>query len=110
MTKELIELGLKLKRIIGKKELEDGDYELPYGVYFNIDKRHEWVSDGKYDSSECVVRVIVDGSPTDLYLQQFVSRSGSYYSDYEYYYNEVEIVEKKTKVVTVVDYVPLRMV
>lgn len=44
----------------------------------------DWVSEGKWDSRDCIVQHV----PTDKYYQYSLSRSGSYYSDY--YYSHIE--------------------
>ena len=104
MTKELLQLGLELKKLIGENSLEDF-YNYPEGVKFEEESDCSYEDEGKYQCGTYIVRVIKNGEPTDLYLSQEVTRYGSYYTDWDYSYDEVDICEKKTELVPVTKFV-----
>ena len=104
MTKELLQLGLELKNLIGENSLEDF-YNRPEGVDFKEESDCSYEDEGKYQCGTYVVRVIKNGEPTDLYLSQGVTRYGSYYTDWDYTYDEVDICEKKTELVPITKFV-----
>lgn len=60
--------------------------------------------DGKYQYGGEIFRVYKDGKPTDMYIRETWSRSGSYFSDYYYIYDEIELVEPYTKTIEVKDF------
>lgn len=116
--KEIIELGKKICDEIGERDIESASSE---GI--NIDgkvyaleevKEIEWEDEGKYQNGECVYRIGVAYDdipynieiPFDLYIKQYVSRNGSYYTDYNYEYEKPFVVEKKE--VTTIKWVKIK--
>jgi hypothetical protein len=90
------------------QDLEDDIFELPENVSLKEEKSIDWEDEGKFQHGEYIVNVLINGEPTELYLGQYVSRSGSYYSGYEHDYEKVEIVEKKEKIVKTAVYKPIK--
>lgn len=73
-------------------------------VYLNVAKELDIDDEGKYQYGGMIYRVYKDGEPTDMYIRETWSRSGSYFSDYYYSYDELELVEPCTKTITIEDY------
>lgn len=71
---------------------EDGKWELVDG--------DEWVSEGKYEHRNPIIKNLETGK----FYQALLTRTGSYYSDYDYQYHD-ELVEVKQKQVTVTTWV-----
>ena len=101
MTKELLQLGLELKKLIGSKSIENTFCDYPEGISVEEESDCSWEDEGKYQCGTYIVRVIKKGEPTDLYLSQGVTRYGSYYTEWDYTYDEVDICEKKTELVPI---------
>lgn len=102
MTKELLELGLKIKDHIGENDIEErDDFVDSDGTKYSwkIVDDGDWVSEGKYEYSDVVVQVTKGDEALDLFLLQNASRSGSYYSDYYYQYESPDLVERKEKII-----------
>lgn len=82
-----IKLGLSSQEAV--EEILDGAHH-----DFIIIDAGEWVSDGKYDGRTTIVQRLSDKT----FWSVNSSRSGSYYSDYDYYYDtellQVAPVEK----------------
>ena len=57
MTKELLQLGLELKKLIGENSLEDF-YNYPEGVNLKEESDCSWEDEGKYQCGTHVVRVL----------------------------------------------------
>lgn len=70
-----------------------------------------WEDEGKYSNNGYVFRVSVYDAEggfvedLDLYIKQYASRTGSYYSDYYYEYEEPFRVTKIKKIVEVEEWV-----
>nr|DAG17526.1 MAG TPA: hypothetical protein [Bacteriophage sp.] len=73
-------------------------------VYLDVAKELDVDDEGKYQYGGMIYRVYKDGEPTDMYIRETWSRSGSYFSDYYYSYDELELVEPYTKTITIEDY------
>lgn len=111
MNKQQIELGLKIKKLIGTEDMEDSLYKHEMdGHVYDLKEVHDngWDDEGKYQHRQLVSEVIEDGEPTGILLSQITSRSGSYYSDYYYDHHAPELVRKEEKVIKVTNYVPLK--
>lgn len=67
---------------------EDGEWEMV--------EPGEWMSDGKYDLCNSIMKHI----PTGKYYQVNSSRTGSYYTDYDYQYDGT-LYEVEPKEVTI---------
>lgn len=62
---------------------------------YEIVENGDWVSDGKYDIKDIVVKEIATG----FHYSGYWYRSGSYYTDYDYQYpTELVRVEKREKI------------
>ena len=105
MNKELLELGLQLKKLIGSESIENRFCDYPEGVDAKEESDCSWEDEGKYQQGTYIMRVFKNDEPTDLYLSQGVTRYGSYYTDWDYTYDEVEICEKKVELVPITKYV-----
>lgn len=74
----------------------------------------EWVSEGKCDSRYRVYELSLVSEDELIglgtYYGQGVTRCSSYSSDYEYYYEKPELVEKKIENVVVEKWVPIKSV
>lgn len=68
--------------------------------YEELDVKDE----GKYQYGGEIFRVYKGGKPTDMYIRETWNRSGSYFSDYYYSYDEIELVEPYTKTIKVKDF------
>lgn len=73
-------------------------------VYLDVAKELDIDDEGKYQYGGMIFRVYKDGEPTDMYIRETWSRSGSYFSDYYYTYDNLELVEPYTKTITIEDY------
>lgn len=73
-------------------------------VYLDVAKELDIDDEGKYQYGGMIYRVYKDGKPTDMYIRETWSRSGSYFSDYYYTYDNLELVEPYTKTITIEDY------
>lgn len=73
-------------------------------VYLDVAKELDVDDEGKYQYGGMIYRVYKDGKPTDMYIRETWSRSGSYFSGYYYSYDELELVEPYTKTITIEDY------
>ena len=106
MTKAEIELGMKIRDIIGSDDMEYiGNVEVDGETYeLDIEMDGDWDDQGKYQYREVVVKV----EGTDILLSQCATRSGSYFSDYYYEYDRPELVKKVEKTVRVVNYVGIK--
>lgn len=107
MNKQQIEIGMKIKNVIGCENMEDCVYkhEMDGHIYDLREEENEnWVSEGKYEYRKYVCEILEDNNPTGVYLSQSQSRSGSYYTDWYYYYEKPEIVEKYEQIIKVTKY------
>ncbi len=66
---------------------------------FEIIEKGDWISEGKYESRE----VVVLEKETGKYYAAGQSRSGSYFTDYEWE-NDLDLVEVKPVEVTKIEY------
>lgn len=73
-------------------------------VYLDVAKELDVDDEGKYQYGGMIYRVYKDGKPTDMYIRETWSRSGSYFEGYYYTYDELELVEPYTKTITIEDY------
>ena len=60
--------------------VEEAPSEKKEGSRWTMIEEGDWVSDGKYDTQDCIVQ----NNETGKYYQYSLCRSGSYYSDYYY--------------------------
>jgi len=109
MNKQQLELGLKIKGIIGDGDLDNSDnlyrHEMDSHVYdLKEESEGDWISEGKYEYRETVVEVLEDRKETGIYLRQNQSRSGSHFTDWYYQNEKCELVERYEEVVKVVKY------
>lgn len=122
LTKNQLELGLKFKKIINDIMVDRDEYELcdiEESIYeYELDGKlyglkdesdDGWDDEGKYSHRYCVSEITEDGNPTGIYLGQSQSKSGSYYSEYNYSYEKCELVEKYEKVIKVVGYQTIKV-
>lgn len=111
----MIELNLELKKSILKKLNENRDQCESLGDWFDEKLLSEFGSceirtvkelttedEDKYQYGGTIYRVCLDNSPTDMLLKETWWRSGSYYTDYYYEYNELQPCEEYTR--TIVDW------
>ena len=108
MTKEMLEIGLKICDFIGVKDLEDyGNIEINGIKYILIEEKDEnWEDKGKYQYRKYVVEVL--GFENKLYLSQWQSRNGGYYTDWSYEFSKPEIVKKVEETVVVTKYIGIK--
>lgn len=94
------------EEINGDLALADQEVVLDnYKYYFEEVEEGDWVDNGKYAHSYTVYRVskwALDGEhidDLDLLIKQDCTRTGSYYSYYEFYYESIYMVEKREKTI-----------
>lgn len=109
MNKQQIELGLKIKNIIGSGSLDNSNnlykYEMDGHVYdLREESDGDWISEGKYEYREMVSEVLEDNKGTGIYLAQNQSRSGSHFTDWNYETEKCELVERYEEVIKVTRY------
>lgn len=88
--------------IENKEALFKDDYDDKLG--FEVVKREEWDDEGKY--STC--RLIIKHKETGKFYAFPVTRSGSYYSDYDYDYWDDSLCEVEQQEVTTVQWVEVK--
>lgn len=64
--------------------VEEAPSEKKEGSRWTMIEKGDWVSDGKYDTQDCIVQ----NNETGKYYQYLLCRSGSYYSGYYYHHRE----------------------
>jgi hypothetical protein len=89
-----------------EEDLENAETIILEGVSYSLIQveSSEWISGGKYEDQTVTYQLVsFDETKTsypckdnlidyyNIFLEQFVSRTGSYYTDWEYYYNEPSI-------------------
>lgn len=102
------ELLKKLSDIIEEMDMEDdkdGKYN-DEGIKFIKVKDGDWVDEGKYSYSDSVYFF----PELNVYVECSQSRSGSYYSDYDYSDPSFCFVEPHTKTVVVTTYTSIKAV
>ncbi|HCL4447164.1 TPA: hypothetical protein N2D16_002769 [Clostridium botulinum] len=114
---DLQELGKKIIKECGSEDLESCDSFKIDGDIYALEQIEEgdWISEGKYEYSSNVFRIGIANKecawkvdkPLNLYINQDVSRTGSYYTDYTYDYEEPYIVEQKEETVVVKKWVAI---
>ena len=111
----MIELNLELKKSILKKLNENRNEEESLECWFDEKLLSEFGNceirtvkelttedEGKYQYGGTIYRVCLNKEATDMCIMETWSRSGSYYSDYYYGYNELQPCEEYTR--TIVDW------
>lgn len=102
------ELLSKLAEIIIENDMEsdkNGDYN-DGGIKFITIKEGDWIDEGKYSYCNWVFYF----PDLNVYIESDQSRSGSYYSDYEYDEPTFCFVEPHTKTITVTEYKSIKVV
>ena len=108
--KELEHMDLdKAKEIVSHFDNEDDFEELGAtidGVEYGLDIVDEsnWDDQGKYqykDVTGILCEILEDGSVTkyDIAVTQYITRSGSYFSDYYYDYDQLQVDQLVQKVI-----------
>ena len=113
MNEELKKLSEGIIKQIptGERNIESSDIFEVDGIKYSYDEEEELdiEDEGKYQYGGCIYAIGlldeekgygVKGEPL-FYMEQDFSRSGSYFSDYYYDYEEPYVVEKVEKVVTI---------
>ena len=107
MNKKLLELGKQICTKIGSHDIECVDTMVIDNIEYAFAEVESmtWESEGKYDIGQSIWQIgfadeecswnIKEGRKLDLYIMQCASRTGSYYSDYYYEYDEPFVVESK---------------
>ena len=85
---------------------EDDEVELDGVKYYLSEKENEgWKSEGKWETNYYIYELVCnDGNktnPTGIFIGQGRSRSGSYYSEYYYEFENLEIVEQVEETIVV---------
>lgn len=108
--KELVHMDLKeAKKIVSYFDNEDWYEELGAtvdGVEYGLDivDDENWDDQGKYqckDVTGILVKISEDDSVTkyDIAVTQYITRSGSYFSEYDYEYEPLEVRQLVQKVI-----------
>lgn len=85
-----------LAQIAADCNTDSDDYDFDNADYLEEYEVEEWSGDGKYQFRQ----VIYWHKEAHVYIAVNESRTGSYYTDYSYYLDGVDIVEKRERVVT----------
>ena len=85
---------------------EDDVVELD-GIKYYLEEKEDkgWKSEGKWETNYYIYELICDDGddilPTGVFIGQGRSRSGSYYSEYYYEFEELEIVEQVEETIVI---------
>lgn len=96
-------LELIIEELIDSSDdIEDMGCEID-GVeyYFAKEEVDEWAGDGKWQTRCYVGELVKNDERLGIYFSQGQSRSGSYFSDYSWEYEEIERVKKEMKTIVV---------
>ena len=107
---ELEHMGLEeAKKIVSHFDNEDWYEELGStidGVEYGLDivDEGDWIDEGKYqykDVTGILCETLEDGSVTkyDIAVTQYITRSGSYFSEYYYEYDPLQVDQLVQKVI-----------
>lgn len=91
----------QIKTIISlfSKEIDVEDQEVKFNdtsYYLSEIENEGWSSQGKYETNIYIFELVVGENydRTGIFVRQGQTRYGSYYSDYEYYLEDLETVEQ----------------
>ena len=114
MAKTMIKLSLDLKKEILKKLNKNRDQEYSIEGWFDKELLSEFgyhdyefhivdelltEDDGKWQNGGSIYQVYMNNRETDMYIMETWARSGSYYSDYYYVFDDLQLCEKYTRTI-----------
>lgn len=89
---------------LDKEDWEDSEVKVDGVKYGLMETENEgWKSHGKYETNTYIFEIVSGDNydPTGVFVRQGQTRSGSYYSDYYYDYEDYEVVEQIEKTIVV---------
>lgn len=76
------------------KELYNG-----FNVIVKLIEELPTEDEGKFQYGGNIYQIVLNNEDIEMFIMQSWCRAGSYYNDYEYYYDDAELCEKYEKVV-----------
>lgn len=109
----MINLELEMKKNILNKLNEFHDNEISVNGWFKKEFLSEFGNyvikelealpvedEGKYQYGGTIYQVYLDEEETDMFIMETWSRNGSYYSDYYYWFDEMQLCEQVQRIIT----------